>query len=264
MPIDFNNPPVNEVVLATHFNPPLTSLRSEHIGLFWDRIRYDFPTVLQQPPLPPRAGNPFNMLDGELFPMPRFWFIAQDDTFVIQLQKDAFIFNWRRRGSASYPRFDSNIKPAFDKYYNVLDEFAQKVLAQPSPPIESCELTYINSIDPSDHWASLGDTPKVIPSFSVPDPDLNANLVGLNCNYLYNLAANVTLNVGIRSATRPDMPNAQKLIFEIKIVGQLEKQTKAAADEWFQVSHDRINSCFERITSSEMQETYWQPAKRAE
>ena len=49
--ITFENPPVNEVVISTYFNPPLSDFRNEHIGLFWERIRGEFPIVRQQLPV---------------------------------------------------------------------------------------------------------------------------------------------------------------------------------------------------------------------
>ena len=259
----FKNPPINEVALATYFNPPLAGLRSEHVGLLWDRIRYDFPTVQQQPPLPSPSGNVMTVGGGDFPPVPRFWFIGRNDTYVIQIQKDMFIFNWRRRGSALYPGFDGSIKPAFDKYYNIFEEFTQKELDQPSLPIGICELTYITSIDPCDMWVSLKDTPKVIPSFSIPNPGLDANPLFFNCAYAYEVAESTTLRVVLQGVPRPDPSGTPMLSLEIKVIGTPEEETKAAADEWFQASHDRINRCFLGITSPEMQQRYWQPVKEA-
>ena len=264
MVVEFNNPPINEVVLATYFNPPIADLRSEHIGLFWDKIRYDFPTVQQQLPLPPRPGSELNMSSSEFFPMPRYWFVGRDDTYVIQIEKNAFIFNWRRRDSTVYPGFDSSVRPAFDKYYNIFAEFVRAELSHPSLSIEMCELTYINSIEHCDLWPSLEAASNVIPSFSIPNPGTDANAHFFNCGYVYDVGSNTTLNLGVRTVVLPGAPEAKKLIVEIKLIGKPEQQSKVGADTWFQVSHNQINNCFVEITSREMQETYWQPVKEAE
>ena len=44
---DFTNPPLNEVVLSIQF-ASLTGLKSAHIGLFWERIRSEYPNVTEQ------------------------------------------------------------------------------------------------------------------------------------------------------------------------------------------------------------------------
>ena len=264
MAVEFSNPPINEVVLATYFNPPVADLRNEHIGLLWEKIRYDFPTVQQQPPLPPRPGTEPNILGTGFFPMPRYWFVGRDDTYVIQIQKDAFIFNWRRREGSVYPRFDSNIKPTFDKYYNLFAEFVRTEVDQPSLSLELCELTYINSIDRCDLWLSVEDAPNVIPSFSLPNLGSDADPLFFNCGYAYDVGSDTTLNLGFRTVASPGAPKATKLVVEIRLRGKPEQQTKFGADKWFQASHERINKLFKGITSREMQEKYWQPVKEAE
>ena len=95
MEISFARPPINEVVMSMFFNRPLEGFRSEHLGLFWEKIREDFPRVRQQIPLARSIGAAVG--PDEVTPMPRYWFIAADDTTIIQIQKDAFIYNWRRR-----------------------------------------------------------------------------------------------------------------------------------------------------------------------
>lgn len=117
MPVHFDNPPINEVVIATYFAPPLAALRSEHIGLLWQEIRDDFPSVRQRLPTAPLVPLPIAPEDAEVFPMPRYWFIAGDSINLIQVQKDALMLNWRRQ-DMDYPGY-TRVKPAFDKYYTV-------------------------------------------------------------------------------------------------------------------------------------------------
>lgn len=84
MKIDFERPPINEVAIGMQF-APLINLRSEHVGVFWNRLRADFPTAQQVPPL----GN-IAQIPPEIFPMPRFWFVSKDDATLIQIQKGGF------------------------------------------------------------------------------------------------------------------------------------------------------------------------------
>ena len=120
MAVKFKTPPINELIISTFFNPPLANLRSEHIGLLWAAYKKEYPTINQQVPV---AGM-LDTIGPEVFPMPRYWFISEDEVNLIQVQKNAFIFNWRRRGE-DYPHFFENLKPAFDKYFSVFEEFAR-------------------------------------------------------------------------------------------------------------------------------------------
>ena len=149
--ISFENPPVNEVVVSTYFNPPLSDFRNEHIGLFWERIRREFPIVRQQHPV---GIRPHSTTD-ESSSMPRYWFIADNDINLIQIQKNAFMFNWRRRGE-NYPRFHRHIKPAFDKYYGLFSEFIRtEIKTVEKLAVDLCELAYINALEPCELWSGF-------------------------------------------------------------------------------------------------------------
>ena len=47
----FDRPPVTEVAIGVQFGT-IQELRQPHFGLFWSRIRADYPQVQDQPPLP--------------------------------------------------------------------------------------------------------------------------------------------------------------------------------------------------------------------
>ena len=150
MPADrvvFDSPPINEVVMATYFNPPLVDLRSQHIGLFWEEIRKEFPVVRQQVPV----GVGPDIGPDEPFPMPRYWFIASDDINLVQIQKNAFMFNWRRRGQNQYPGFQ-DIKLNFDRLYSDFENFLRHRIGISEVPVGLCELTYIDAIEECDYW----------------------------------------------------------------------------------------------------------------
>lgn len=262
----FQYPPINELVIATYFNPPLFTLRSEHVGLFWSRIRDEFPTVEQQQPV----GGPeaFGVIGGEgqldtvgndVFPMPRFWFVSHDEANLVQLQKNALMLNWRRR-NAEYPHYAESLKPAFDRYYRLFEEFAVRDAGVQALAIGRCELTYVNVIGACDYWKGPQDTVKVIPSLVVPDYGLACSTApAFNCTYVYLLENEIQLRVSIRSAESTTEPRSPLLVFEIRANGRLVGAQKPAADAWFERAHDAVIDCFLRMTSNEVQHTYWKP-----
>lgn len=255
----FENPPINELVIATYFDPPLFTLRNEHVGLFWSRIRSEFPTVEQQAPV--GGAEAFQQLSGEFFPMPRFWFVAKDEINLIQLQKNAFMLNWRRR-DAEYPHFAENLKPAFDKYFRVFEDFAREDAGVQDIKIDLCELTYINTIEACEYWRGPQDTAAVIPSFAIPDAGTEPSAtVAFNCSYVYVLSKDLLLRVSIRNGEVTAKPGTPVLILEIKATAQLRQVGKSAADAWFERAHDAIIACFVGMTSKDIQLTYWKAVR---
>lgn len=250
MPVNFKKPPVNEVVIATRFNPVL-ELRSEHIGLFWSQIRNEFPVVKQQPPVDMvRSSN-------EIFPMPRFWFTAKDEA-VIQVQKNAIVFNWRRLDDGTtYPRYRF-IKPKFDHYFTVFQDFVRKEVSPDEITIDLCELTYVNMIQKCQFWTGPQDTNKILPSFSslstgIDDYDLS----DVNCSFFFRATGDLRLQVRVRSGMSVTNPNVPILVFEIKATEQVGNITKSEADEWIDRAHVAVMNCFLGMTSQGIQTEYW-------
>ena len=202
-----------------------------------------------------------SIIAADPFPMPRYWFIAADEINLIQIQKDAFMFNWRRR-EGKYPRFHSNIKPIFDKYYDLFSDFIQTEFSITELPISLCELTYVNVIESCDYWAGPQDTSKVIPSFSIIAPDIDDSAAKeFNCNYVCRSPSDLQLNIGIRSGVKNQQKDAPFLIFEIRAYGRFEQIVKQGTDKWFERAHNAIIRCFLNITNQDIQNQFWKPVE---
>lgn len=252
----FAHPPINELVIGAYFEPPLSMLRNQYIGLFWSEIRNEFPKIEQQ--LPIGSSVAFEAADAEeIFPMPRFWFISPNQDTLIQVQKDAFLFNWRRRES-EYPHYKENLKPAFDRYYQTFESFALSELDVHELKVSMCELTYINMIDRCDYWQGPQDTAKVIPSFKVPNRK-NSPLrrLAFNCTYWYIISSDLQLQVTIRNANSAKNVKLPVLIFEIKATGRLDRVISSCDESWYDRAHDAIISLFLNLTSKDIQRRYW-------
>lgn len=250
----FEQPPINEVIVSTYFSPPLSGLRNEHIGLFWSEILDEFNEVDQRPPIQLES----NFIQDETFPMPRYWFISDDETNLIQIQRSAFIFNWRRRDK-KYPHFHSAIKPNFDKYYGYFSEFLRNQNISTNPTVDACELSYINAINDCEYWSTPQDTTKVIPSFSIIEPGIEVSgTPGFNSDFVFDVTEDIQLNIGIRAGVQSDVPT---LILEVRARGTLGQVAKPRADEWFDRAHDTIEKCFLSMTASDIQTRFWKPVE---
>ena len=265
MNVHFEDPPIKEFVIATYFNPPLFALRNEHIGLFWSRIRDKFPKVEQQQPVGGTAAvgaiaqdDEVRPIGNDVFPMPRYWFMSEDQTTVIQLQKNALMLNWRR-GAEGYPRFAGYLKPTFDRYYRIFEEFAREEAAVEELKIDLCELAYINVVTPCEYWNGPTDTPHVLPSVGMPDIGFGSSgrPVIVDAAYTYTLDPDLHLRVTVRNAESANDPNVPVLVLEISVRGRLERTEKSNADSWFDRAHEAAVNCFVRMTSDEVRQNQW-------
>lgn len=260
MKTKFKFPPINELIIGAYFDQPVAPLHSEHVGLFWAELRKEFPRIQQQPELSlpimgPTLTFQFGMAD-EPYPMPRFWLISEDDSFLMQIQKNAFIFNWRKR-DAEYPHFE-NVKSSFDKYFELYSLFLRRELGIERINIQITELTYSNLIEPNEYWNNTTDTPKLIPTLSIPE--LGLPIEGNpDFNYLtaYKLAVDMKLNVLVRTGRKATEADKSVLIFELRALGALGSAGKVEADAWFDRAHVAVGNCFMNLTNPSIQSHYW-------
>jgi uncharacterized protein (TIGR04255 family) len=178
---------------------------------------------------------------------------------LIQLQKNAFMLNWRRQ-DAQYPHFAENLKPAFDKYYRIFEDFAREDAGVEDIKIDQCELTYINTIEACEYWKGPQDTARVVPSFAIPEPGTDQIAApAFNCTYVYVPSKDLQLRVAIRNGEVTTKPGTPVLVLEIKATGRLGQVGKSTADAWFERAHEAIIACFVGMTSKDIQHTYWIP-----
>jgi uncharacterized protein (TIGR04255 family) len=258
--IKLKNPPINELIIGAYFEPPLAQLHSEHVGVFWSSVRKEFPTIRQQHELnvPIAAAPSFQIgFTDEPYPMPRFWLIAEDDVMLLQIQKNAFLLNWRKR-EKEYPHFDK-AKALFDRYLNAFQVFLKAELGLDQPSIQVVELTYSNLME-GDVWRDATSLETIFPGMKVPDIGLSlVQKPDINYVTAYKVASDLVVNLTIRSARQMTDASKTALIFEFRAVGVLESPDRNAADEWYIRAHHIIGRCFTAVTSDDIRRTVWQP-----
>lgn len=158
---DFENPPINEVVMGVQF-APVQGYQQINAGEVWNLFKKDFPIVQEQPAIPPSFETfgftsppiSFGFMSGANHD--RFWFLKDDQRQIIQFQQDKFLHNWRKVGidEEKYPRFE-NIISNFSAELKTLEVYFQKNFSTPSISVNQCEIAYINFIYKSD----VGDIP---------------------------------------------------------------------------------------------------------
>lgn len=193
---DYDRPPVAEVVMGAAFRP-VESLNMVQVGLMWrDVFAEDFPEVEEKTALPvqfERFGPPAHAeptISFQAFDAPpwRVWFLSQDGTQLMQLQRDWLARNWRRmpeREDEEYPKY-----PALkDRFERDARRFVDYVRGQGWDDVAftQAELTYINHIDLEDFGIEPGDMAEVLGLVAVPTNDRflpTPESVQLNAQYL--------------------------------------------------------------------------------
>lgn len=244
----FGRPPVAEVVCGVQFSGA-EGWRTPHFGSFWEQIRTEYPEFEDQPPLDrlrlEGAASEFQV--SPLPPLRRVFFVQPPGNFLMQLQQNRILHNWRKvSDSDEYPRY----KKAYAKFiwsWGKLTHFtASAGLSDPRP--EAFELTYINHITkdgakfPRDVWDFLAfyeQTPKAVVAkdssamamhFGWPLP----NEMGI-------------LTFDLKHGLRPS-DESEVLLIEFNARGKV-KQDATNMDEWFDTAHRAIVNTFDALTT---------------
>jgi len=254
--VKFQNPPINELVVAV-YHLPLLELKAQHIGIYWASVRDRYPNCDQQPPisftgLPPDAP-------GEVFPLPRFWFHSGPGSPLVQIQRDAFIFNWRSSGTNEYPHYEAVVKQFADELA-AYRAFVSNTIGRTLDVVSRCELTYINIISANERWKEPQDVGNVFPPLASLSSIHSSGrmLVGLNSTSTYRFSANLMVDSAVRLGKRADTQQLAAVL-EIKAHGSPPGLSMDAVFEWYDAAHDATGDMFLNFTDKAMQNTIWKP-----
>jgi uncharacterized protein (TIGR04255 family) len=162
----YENPPVNEVVCGIHFTR-LDELLNPYLGLLWEKYKPEYSRCQEVAPLMPIIEN-FDQgepQEVDMLPLPRTWFVHDNNRNIIQVQRDRFLHNWRKiHSSDNYPRYDNIIKDFRDRLSTFTEFLKENNLG--TLTLLQYELTYINHILQGDGWETINDVEQIFPNFS--------------------------------------------------------------------------------------------------
>ncbi len=267
--IKFTNPPVNELVIAL-FHLPLMDLKVQHIGVYWDKIRHKYPLSEQHPVVVSEVSALQTTLStatlmaapDELYPLPRFWFYNNTLPTLIQVQRNAFMLNWRLLPSLpnnEYPHYET-VAEYFWRELEDYKAFIQAFVGGKLDPIQRCELTYINLIPPNELFSKPEEFVNVLPLLSSLYSIENSErrLAGMVGNVGYRVNPSLLIELGIRLGRRADIGEIA-VGLELKAHGVPSDLSLEGARGWFDAAHDATYKLFLDATGKEMQEKIWRP-----
>jgi len=259
--IKFQFPPINELVLGVHFSP-ISELKAQHIGMYWELIRERFGICEQQfPHLQPIEGTP-NQLSfppgvlGEVFPLQRFWFRSEHSPLLIQVQRDAFWLNWRRVPEGEYPHFEA-VAENFWEQFEVFCKFVQSI-GGTLEAITLCDLTYVNLIGITASESGNPEFGNVFPMIAAIGETGTGGreLVGLNTLATYKLSENLLIDVSARLGRRVET-NELALALELRARGTPEGYSFDGSKRWLDAAHDGTYGLFLALTTEKIQSEVW-------
>jgi uncharacterized protein (TIGR04255 family) len=257
----YGNPPIAEVVCSVVFSKK--DLLSPHIGLLWQRFQPKYPQFQDLPPLAPAIEffnnqdlTPMEMEFTSIPPLPRTWFIGEDGSRVVQIQKDRLIHNWRRVSiNSEYPRYVEIIQ-GFQECLNTFELF---LLDQGLGTIQfrQYELTYLNQIPQGCGWSSIAEISKVFPdiNWNSSSSRFLSDPKSISWSSVFEIPNQVgRLHVSIS----PIVVNDEiSLSFELTVRGIKGYESRNQLENWFDIAHNWIVRSFSDLTSESVQQEVW-------
>jgi uncharacterized protein (TIGR04255 family) len=257
----FRFPPVIETLLSVQF-AQLEKFSIPYFGLFWSEIRDAYPAQEVQPPVGQEVeqfGQPPGPLTLNLAlvqePLARCWFISREGDQLIQVQRDRFIRNWRKRPETpEYPEYHV-LRPRFEADWLRFVQFLERE-GIGRPDVNQCEVTYINHLPAGDGWESFGNLDGVLKMIRspagvfLPEPEI----LLLNARYVMHDKQgrlHVTLNPAIRQ-------HDGQRVLQLTLTARGRPASASHADvmAWLDLGHDWVVSGFTDLTTQSMHDRW--------
>lgn len=260
---EFKFPPVTETVLGVQFDR-LQNFSALHCGMFWEKVRSDYPKYSAMPPLG-EAFEEFSApierkfsvgMEMSVEPPCRYWLMDESTTRLIQIQPDRFITNWRQvKGDEEYIRYTA-FKPTFEKEWQRFSEFL-RLENFSSPAINQCEVLYVNHIELNNVVRDVGTIDQLVKFWTsqkyefLPGPEM----IVVNMNYVMpgeRGRLHVTLEPKIRTRDR-------KVVLQLSLLARGKPVSSDLPDvlDWFDMGREWIVRGFTELTTEQMH-TLWE------
>ena len=257
--MQFEMAPLSEVIYSVYFSTK--SFPSTAFGRYQDSISKRFPVEAREETplhisLDETNTNDFAE-ESQLPPLRRVIFETVGKSELIQLQQDAFFFNWRRKSDDDkYSNFQTIFPRFLEEYHEFVAWFKSNLGESVTP--KRYGLTYINFIGAKDDWKSPKDHPKI---FTFVGKGWGNGLVEPEDqgSYLRFSAPLGRVLVVLRPGSLAETPEKERgLSFELWAGS---KTADAPIEDWFRQAHDFIDLAFRELTTPEAKKG-WKPIEK--
>lgn len=258
--VKFDSPPVVEVACGVLFASP-GPIETVHIGAFWDRVKTQFPSVSDAPPLAPLVEQDGNAVAEyewmDLPPLRRTWMVSENGCNLIQVQQDRFLFNWKRTLDQDvYPSYENVIRD-FEKYFEAFMKFLDDVKVS-RPVCKQFDLTYVNFIAASNGLDRVDVSNMFVDHIRSDSPErFLPELERFSWSTSYPLPEGTgRLHVVAQSAV--NSATSEKIVrLDMIARGIPTTQSDGSMRAWFDTAHEWITHGFADATSPILQKEIW-------
>jgi uncharacterized protein (TIGR04255 family) len=265
---EYDNPPVVEVVISLQFKP-LEHLRAAHFGVFWQSLKSEgFSKVEDHGELAPAietyetpSATPIGIVlrsFDDAPPLPRVWFLDEEQNQLVQLQRDRLVVNWRKPDKlATYPHYSQIIK-RFKFALTALHNFVESEQLGVIAPVQ-CEITYINHVQASaDAFRTVTVWTNEYSDDYLSDPED----VAFSIRYRMNDEAGKTLG-RLHVAFQPAFQRSDRqplVLLQLTARGKPEPEDSEGIFQLFDHQHEWIVRGFTSLTTEKMHKE-WRRSK---
>jgi uncharacterized protein (TIGR04255 family) len=249
-PIDFDAPPLSEVICGVRF-APLLEMTVPQLGTFYASLRRQLPVMTSGRLSAPVAPE---MMRRPIPPLPRTIATARDGSEAVQVQQNQLVYNWAKQPSGGqYPHFEK----IFEAFRDHLASFTQFVANTELGPLklEGFVLNYVNHIDAQQGWSGPNDTHHFLLGFQGLS---HPRLKDFHWHPTYSLPDSLDVfEVVVDFRTRTS-DSAQVLRFELEVTHDIPKEGAATdLETWFLQARREIDRMFLELTTPEAQTKVW-------
>ena len=262
----FRKPPVIETALSVQFQP-LKRMSNAHLGLFWHRVRNNYPKLQDADPIEPQIERFGTELPRARFPQlriaashpaARLRMSSEDGHVMLQLQNGRLVFNWRRLdGENKYPRW-TQVEPQFQAALRELKAFAE---AEGLGFIEpnQWEVTYVNHLVRGREWSDPSEWHDVLPGVIGATKTVSAGgFESMGCHAHFTLPDDAgRLHVEVTHGfAGPDEDADELLIVQLTARGGIDESRDVSAG--LAMGRESIVRSFAEITGGRVRTEVWE------
>ena len=182
--------------------------------------------------------------------MPRAWYSTGESDYLIQVQKDRFLLNWRsiQNTDSQYPYFESffeKFKKEWGKFESYISEKSGNI------SLRHYELTYVNHLIKGKHWKYVSDLKRYFKYLNFLDMFPKTNKLNLDINYLHK---SFSIKSSIKEAVQNSEDNKEIFILNFSIFEKINLEN--SFEDRMKKANEMLNEHFVSLTTDQAHEKW--------
>ena len=233
----------NSVSMMVGFSEPLGAFGSEHIGLFWHRVREEYPKVSTTLPSPESLGASvlLSAMSRGQFPMPGYLFSSYDGGHRLLVEQGLLAVSWDRDPVEPLD-FHGFFAPTFRRAIGVFEEFIGEALDGVRLSVSLCQLTIRGALEFQSDGSDLASGDSLLRTSHGPDIGLPLSRPSeYSFTYYYDLESGLHLEVGGDVELVADGSAEFLLNLEFEASQRLGRVDRAQVDAWLDFAYESVS-----------------------